>query len=149
MQVENEKKSDEKVITAVGAIIINEAFKMLIAKRPYDKPMPFKWEFPGGKLEENESLEKCCVREIKEELSVDIDVQEYLGYEDIVYKSKTFCLHFFIASMKDEHQDIKLNEHDEVQWVGIEDFERFDFPASKLPIIKQLKKTLSKKISEF
>lgn len=141
--------SNAKVIVAVGAVIINKDLKMLIAKRPFDKPMPYKWEFPGGKLEEGESLQACCIREIKEELTVDIEVQEYLGYEDIEYKHTMFCLHLYTASLKDESQSIRLNEHDEVQWVGLEDFDRYDFPASKLPFIKQLKKVLDAKKNDL
>ncbi|PHR57111.1 MAG: 8-oxo-dGTP diphosphatase MutT [Arcobacter sp.] len=134
----------DHLITAVGAAIINQDKKVLIAKRPEDKPMPNKWEFPGGKLEENESLEKCCIREIKEELDLDIKVEVYLGYENITYKGQEFCLHLYTASLKENEQDFKLNEHDEAQWVGLEDFNKYDFPASKLSFIKRLKKVLDK-----
>lgn len=148
-KISNEKKDSDimkdQLIIAVSVAIINQDKKVLIAKRPEDKPMPNKWEFPGGKLEKNESLEVCGAREIKEELDLDITVQEYLGYEDIVYKEKVFCLHLYAAVQKDLSQEIKLNEHDEVQWVGIEDFHKYDFPASKLPFIKQLKKVLEKR----
>jgi len=133
----------ENIIIAVGAVIINQDKKMLIAKRPLDKPMPNKWEFPGGKLEDNESLPECCIREIKEELNLDIEVNEYVGYEDILYKNKAFCLHLYTASLKDSSQTISLNEHDEMAWVSFEDFEKYDFPASKLSFIKKLKEVLN------
>lgn len=58
-----------KKIIAVGIALLNQQNKVLIAKCPEDKPLGLKWEFPGGKVEENETLEACIIREIKENLN--------------------------------------------------------------------------------
>jgi len=133
-------KTDKTV--AVGVVIIAEGKKVLIAKRKADKPMPNKWEFPGGKLERNETLEACGIREIKEELEVDIEIDEYVGYEDISYKDKEFCLHLYTGYLQDRHQELILNEHTELAWVAYEEFSDYDFPASKLSFMKKLKNIL-------
>ena len=133
-------------ITAEGVVMINDNNHVLIAKRKADKPMPLKWEFPGGKLEKNESLEACGIREIKEELELDIVIRQYLGVEEIHYNNKDFSLHLYTAEIKDKTQKLVLNEHDEVAWVGLEDFARYDFPASKLSFIKTLKSVLDKRV---
>ncbi len=128
-----------KIITAVGVVIINRQNKVLIAKRPADKAMPNKWEFPGGKLEENETLEECGIREIKEELELDIAIKEYIGYEDLSMKDKHFCLHIYTAYKVSEHQELVLNEHTDAAWVDISELVEYDFPATDLSFIKKLK----------
>jgi len=129
-------------IVAVGVAIINRDQKFLVAKRTADKPMPNKWEFPGGKLEKNETLQECGIRETKEELELDIKIEGYLGFENIHYKNKDFQLHLFTARLKDENQIFVLNEHSEAKWLGFEEFKEYDFPASKLKFVQELKKTL-------
>ena len=123
---------------------MNKGGKVLIAKRSPDKPMPNKWEFPGGKLEADETLEECAVREIKEELELDIQVDTYVGYEEILYESKNFTLHLFTAHLNDENQVLRLKEHTESRWVAFSDFDKYDFPANNLSFIKELKKQLER-----
>jgi len=129
-------------IVAVGIAIIDKDNKVLIAKRLPDKPMPDKWEFPGGKLEVGESLQECGKREIKEELELDITIDNYIGFENIKYDQKDFCLHLYTAHLSDENQNLKLNVHSQVQWVDLEEFENYDFPAKTLPFIEDLKKAV-------
>lgn len=136
-----------KVIEAVGVAIINKDEHVLIAKRTADKPMPNKWEFPGGKLEEGENLEACGVREIKEELELDIIIDSYLGFEDIYYKSKDFRLHLYSAHLSDEEQEFSLNEHTDAHWISFEAFDHYDFPASKLSFVNTLKELLDSRNS--
>ncbi|PHS57483.1 MAG: 8-oxo-dGTP diphosphatase MutT [Sulfurimonas sp.] len=125
-----------KVIIAVNIIIINKDKKVLIAKRPADKPMPNKWEFPGGKLEENESLEECGLREIKEELELDVIIDKYLGYDELTYKGQDFLLHIYTAHKADENQILKLNEHTDSKWVDVNELNNFDMPAKDLKFTK-------------
>ncbi len=133
-----------KTVIAVGVAIINKDKKVLIAKRKEDKPMPHKWEFPGGKLEVDETLQACGIREIKEELSLDIRINDYLGFEDIHYENRDFCLHLYSARLIDETQPFILHEHTDARWVDCKEFDRYDFPASKLAFTDALKKMLSK-----
>lgn len=135
---------NNNIIVAAGVAIINKDGELLIAKRSPDKPMPNKWEFPGGKLEADETLEECAVREIKEELELDVQVDTYVGYEEILYKSKNFTLHLFTAHLNDESQALRLNEHTEARWVDFSDFDKYDLPANKLSFIKELKKQLER-----
>lgn len=131
-----------ETITAVNVAIIDSFNKLLIAKRPADKPMPNKWEFPGGKLEENETLDECGIREIKEELDVDIVLEEYLGFEELTHEGREFCLHLYTAYKLDDTQVEKALEHSELQWVHVDDLLNFDFPAFDLPFIEKLKNSI-------
>jgi len=137
---------DKEVITAVGVVIINKRNKVLIAKRPNDKAMPNKWEFPGGKLEASETLQECGVREIQEELSLDICIDDYLGFEDLCSDNKNFCLHIYTAHKLNEYQILVLNEHTNFAWVDFNDLSKFDLPAIDLPFISKLKKLLLLKL---
>lgn len=134
----------KKAIEAVNVVIVNKDKKVLIAKRKPDKPMPNKWEFPGGKLEENETLRECGVREIKEELEIDVAIDEYVGYEDLEFDEKNFRLHIYTARKIDEKQELRLNEHTESAWVLIEELANYDFPAMDLPFMKKLENTLAR-----
>ncbi|MDA7818179.1 (deoxy)nucleoside triphosphate pyrophosphohydrolase [Sulfurimonas sp.] len=129
-------------ITAVNVAIIDKSKKVLIAKRPADKPMPNKWEFPGGKLEKNETLHECGVREIKEEMDLDVELDKYLGYEELVFENKDFTLHLFTANLKDHNQAFKLHEHTHGEWVFIDELINYDFPAFDIPFISKLRDIL-------
>jgi len=129
-------------IHAVNVVIINKEAKLLIAKRAADKPMPNKWEFPGGKVEPGENLEACGIREIKEELDLDIIIDTYLGAEDIKYKDKDFCLHLFTAYLESETSTFKLHEHSQAVWVEYKDLKDYDLPIYELSLMQGLKKIM-------
>ena len=126
----------KKAITAVNVIIINKDNKVLIAKRKPNQPMPDKWEFPGGKLEEDETLKECAHREIQEEIELDIVLDEYLGFEDIDYKGQVFSMHLYTARKLDENQVIVLNEHVECLWVELSELNSYDMPATTLSLVQ-------------
>ena len=134
----------KRVIKAVGVVVVDKNKKILIAKRKPDKPMPNKWEFPGGKLEENETLQECGIREIQEELNLDIVIDEYLGYENLEYASKSFCLHIYTAYKIKEEQKLELNEHTDYAWVEFSELVNYDFPAINLACLRNLESLLKK-----
>lgn len=123
-----------KTVVAVGVVIVNEENRVLIAKRKPDQPMPNQWEFPGGKLEEGESLAECASREIREELELDIITTEYIGYEDIHYKGTKFVLNLFFAKQVDIEQEVVLNEHTDFRWLQPSEVAQYDVPATHLKI---------------
>jgi len=68
---------DDLYYTPVTAAVIEKDGRVLIAKRKRAY-LGYLWEFPGGKMEEGESLEECLKREIEEELGIEIEVGGYL-----------------------------------------------------------------------
>lgn len=60
------------VIPVVGAVLQDDQGRVLLAQRPADKSMPYLWEFPGGKVERDESPENALVRELYEEVGLDV-----------------------------------------------------------------------------
>ena len=113
-----------KLINVVAAII-KKNNKYLIVQRNKNKHLGLKYEFPGGKVEENESFESALKREIQEELNIEINIYKKITEE--VYKDEKIdiILHYYLCSHK--KGTIKLNEHENLAWVEKKDFAQYDF----------------------
>lgn len=134
-----------KTIEVVGMAIIDDSNRVLIAQRPQNKSLANKWEFPGGKLEEGETLEKCIVREIKEELNLDVLPIQYIGQESFDYEHASVTLHLFIGRIISDSK-VVLHEHQKVKWTDISKLARYDFPEVDLPFIPRLERSVTKHI---
>ena len=115
------------------AVIFNEKNEVLIGQRPEGKDLALLWEFPGGKLEEGESIEECIKREIKEELDVEIKVEEFLLE---VNKGK-FSLQVYKGKIVDL-ENLKANVHSNLRWVLIKDLRKYQYPSADVDIIDYL-----------
>ena len=113
-----------KVIDVVAAIIKKDNL-YLVTQRNRNKHMGLKWEFPGGKVEANETLQEALTREIHEELNIDINIYEKLAEERYKDSEINIVLHYFLCSIKDG--TINLNEHEAIEWVDKTDFDKYDF----------------------
>jgi 8-oxo-dGTP diphosphatase len=124
------------MIKVICAIIIEDR-KVFAAQRSEHMKMPLKWEFPGGKIETGEDEAQCLIREIKEELSVDI--QPIKKLDEVVYQYADFeiCLIPFLSQLKT--RDIKLSEHAAFSWFSPEDALLLDWAKADLPLVRRLK----------
>ena len=91
-----------KMIDVTCAIIRNEEDEILIVQRGESTDHPFKWEFPGGKIHPGETREDCIIREIREELSIDIVIVSLLPDVEHDYGFKQIRLIPFICDTLDE-----------------------------------------------
>ena len=73
-----DSKSISDIVKVTAAILVKDN-KIIIAKRGPDDRVAHKWEFPGGKVEINETPEQCLKREMKEEFDIDVSVGKYMG----------------------------------------------------------------------
>lgn len=103
------------MINVTCAIIRNEDDEILVVQRGKDTDHPFKWEFPGGKVQKGESDEECILREIREELSIDIVIRLRLPDVKHDYGHKHIRLIPFVCDTLDEFPI--LSEHIEFKWV--------------------------------
>ena len=108
--------------------IIYKNNKFLIAQRNLKKDQGGLWEFPGGKVEKNESYENALIREIKEELNADIEVDEYVGENVHHYPEKDIKLIFYKAKLLSEQ--IELLEHEGYEWITKEEKDKFEFAGA-------------------
>ena len=113
--------------TDVVAAIIKKDNLYLVAQRNRDKHMGLKWEFPGGKVDPGETLQEALVREIYEELNIDINIHEKLAEERYKDNEINISLHYFLCTIKDGV--INLNEHEAMAWANKENFNQYDFVA--------------------
>lgn len=123
-----------KKVTA-GIIIDNN--KILIAQRGVNEKLAGKWEFPGGKIEQGEIPEACLKREIKEELELDIEVGRFLGESIFTYPNGEIKLIAYFAALVGGN--IKLSVHDKVEWITIDEVDKYDFAPADIPLVKKLK----------
>ena len=83
----------------VVAAVLKDKEKFLIAKRGDNQSFPSKWEFPGGKVEKGESFENALIREIKEELNVNINVLKKIASEKVEVNNVIISIHYFYAEI--------------------------------------------------
>ena len=123
-----------KTIEVVAAIIKKED-KIFATQRGYGEFKDW-WEFPGGKMEAGETPEAALVREIKEELSTDINVDKFLYTVDYDYPNFHLTMHCYICSLLCEA--LHLNEHEAAKWLDLETIHSVNWlPADEilLPMI--------------
>ncbi|RJS63027.1 (deoxy)nucleoside triphosphate pyrophosphohydrolase [Priestia filamentosa] len=122
----------------VVAAIIKDKDKILIAKRNSKDHLAGKWEFPGGKIEPDETPEECLAREIREELRVDIEIGSF--YDDNIYGSKDQAIHLLFYWAEVMNGEVTAVVHDDVKWITIKELARFDFAPADIPIVKRLER---------
>lgn len=134
-----------KHLEVVCALIINDKNEIFICQRGKGQ-LKYKWEFPGGKIEEGESKEHAIVREIKEELSGTIEVVRYLGFATHEYKEleKPFSITMYAYSAKLVEGDLILSEHIDSKYVHIDEFNTIDFAQADIKLIENIKDELKK-----
>ena len=109
----------------VVAAIIKKNNQYLIVQRNKNKYMGLKWEFPGGKVDENESFESALKREIQEELNIEINIYKKITEEAYKDEKIDIILHYYLCTKKGG--TITLSEHENLAWVIKKDFEKYDF----------------------
>ena len=121
----------------VTAGIIKQNEKILIGRRKPGKHLAGFWEFPGGKLEENETPEDCLRREILEELGINIKVLSHFMDSIFHYPEKSICLMAYYCEFIEG--EIILTDHDKAEWIALNEFGKYEFAPADKPIVAALK----------
>lgn len=117
----------------VACAIIENNNLVLAAQRSRHMPLPLKWEFPGGKIEAGETPDTCLLRELREELAVEIDIRHQLPTRTHSYPDFTVTLHPFVCLL--HSGEITLLEHQAIAWTAPEQLHQLDWAEADLPII--------------
>lgn len=125
-----------KKIEVVAAVIVNEKNEIFCARRKNEGPLALKWEFPGGKIEKGESLTEALVREIEEEFSTKIKVNDFIMTVKHQYDTFHITMHAFYATVI--NGDLVLNEHTDFKWLKNEELFSLDWAEADIPIVKAL-----------
>jgi 8-oxo-dGTP diphosphatase len=125
-----------KKIKQVSAAIIIEDDKILITRRSINQSNAGCWEFPGGKIEPNETIQECLRRELQEELCVDSEVFDILT--ESTYKYEFGEIHLIAIEAKLLNKDIKLTVHDKFLWIPVTDLLTYNLSPADIPIAEEI-----------
>jgi 8-oxo-dGTP diphosphatase len=117
----------------VACAIIERDGKVLAVQRSERMKLPLKWEFPGGKIKQGESPEQCVVREVSEELNVQITTVQSLPSVSYDYSDFSVTLYPFICTIVSG--EITLSEHKTLLWLSSRELSSLDWVAADFPII--------------
>ena len=124
------------MIIVVAALIEKEG-KYLIAKRSTGDENVFgKWEFPGGKVEINETEKNAIEREIKEEFEINIMAIKFITNNTCEYPNKIVDLRLY--ECKYLSGDFKLHDHSEYAWIDLNEILDYDLAKADIPLAKYL-----------
>lgn len=127
------------MINVVAAIIIDNN-KIFIAERNKNKSQGGLWEFPGGKIESGETKEQALIREIKEELDMDIIVKE--EFTNIVYNYPDKTINLTSLICQKTSNNYKLLEHESFAWVTLDELNNYEFAPADILIVDKILKNL-------
>jgi 8-oxo-dGTP diphosphatase len=123
----------------VTAAVVTDGGRVLITQRKKEASQGLKWEFPGGKVEEGEDPEHCVVREIKEELNMDVEVRDIFKVVMHRYKDRNILLLAYLC----RHTGgvpAPVGCRD-LAWVPVERLADYDLAAADVPIAEKLRAT--------
>jgi len=126
-----------KTIEVAAALVFRDG-KLLITQRPAGSHLAGLWEFPGGKREPQETFEACLVRELREELAMEVEVGELVESLTHAYPDKTVHLEFFQCRWK--QFEPQLLGCAAIQWITVEDLDRYAFPAADARLLDLLRR---------
>ena len=123
----------------VVAAIIRRGNEIFATQRGYGEWKDW-WEFPGGKMEAGETPEEALKREIREELSTEISVDEFLCMVEYDYPKFHLKMHCYLCSLLTEA--LHLNEHEAARWLSASELESVKWLPADWQIIELIKDRL-------
>jgi 8-oxo-dGTP diphosphatase len=126
-----------KRIHIVAAIIFNQdKSQIFITKRPDDKHQGGFWEFPGGKVESDETIEQAMIRELDEEIGILVTEQALFEHLEYDYPDKS--LKFDFVSVTAFENEPYGKEGQEGRWVEVSRLSEYAFPEANVPILERV-----------
>lgn len=121
----------------VAAAVIYVKGQFLLSKRKAEQHQGNKWEFPGGKIDQGESVEQALIRELKEELDIEVNEQQAFVNLDFEYPEKKVSLYFqLVTEFSGQEKGV---EGQEVAWFDPEQIQQLTFPDANLPVLEKIK----------
>ena len=124
---------------AVGLVFDDD--QLLIQRRPDEGLLGGLWEFPGGKQEDGETMETACRRELKEELGIDVAVEDLFYTLSHAYSHFKITLHAFRCHIEDGPPEAR--EDQPFTWVGLDELDDYAFPRANRRLIEELERRQS------
>lgn len=140
LYINKTKEKNMKQVTAVAGVITNEKGEILCTLRDKGKYdyVSYKWEFPGGKLEAGETNEQALVRELHEELEIDVKVEGFC-YQ-IEHDYPDFHLSMAVYNCKLLSNSLKVNVHKDIKWLPKSELLTLDWAPADIPAVLSILK---------
>ena len=127
-------------VTRIGIAIVHDRGRFLVGRRTGAQVLAGKYEFPGGKAIDGESMEACAIRECLEETGMPIDVQRRLNVTRHRYPHGEVELHFYLCSCRGEKNRSEV--HEPFEWVDQHALDSLDFPEANRDVLTLLQQAL-------
>ncbi len=124
----------------VAAAVVEQDGRILVTRRQPGVHLEGHWEFPGGKCRPDETLERCLVRELQEELAVDASVGPELFTTRHDYGERVVELHFFRCRL---HGEPRPQLGQDLRWVLRQELDTLQFPPADAELVKRLARDTS------
>lgn len=112
--------------------------RVLLAQRPPGKMMAGLWEFPGGKVEAGETPEHALIRELREELGINILPEDLSYFTEIIHPYESFTLHMKLYLCRHWQGEPHPHEGQQLQWAHPNAMAAIPMPAADVPLVKEL-----------
>lgn len=116
-----------------AAIIENQNGEILLVRRKQSKRQAGCWEFPGWKIEEGETPQQCLIRELREEMNLNIKVSNYIGENIHTYDQGAIRL--VVYKGKIASGEIKLADHDQYEWISVQGLKNTNLTPANIPLL--------------
>jgi A/G-specific adenine glycosylase len=126
----------KQVVVAIAIVFDREGRRVLICRRPHDTVLPNYWEFPGGKADPGEALSDCAVREVREELGVEVKAVKQLETIEYHYPHAFVKLHPFVC--RHVSGEVQLLAAQDAKWLEPEEIKGYKFPEANEPLIERV-----------
>lgn len=125
-----------KPVVRVAAAIIEDGGRFLVARRGPTQKMAGLWEFPGGKIEADETPQQCIVRELAEELAIEatagaVVAEHRHDYDDV-------CVHLIAVKIEAFSDGVEMSVHDQLDWVSLDHLLKRDLAPADIPIAEAI-----------
>ena len=134
--------SDRPLVLVAAAALVDTDNRVLIARRPEGKTMAGLWEFPGGKVQDGETPEQALVRELREELGIDVCLTCLAPFCFASHAYDTFHLLMPLYLCRTWEGEIVPRESQEIAWVRAMRLADYPMPPADLPLIPWLRDLL-------
>ena len=126
------------IVLVVAAALVDAEGRVLIAQRPEGKMLGGLWEFPGGKVEPGESPETALIRELKEELDIDVTQDAITPFAFVSHAYETFHLLMPRYICRRWEGQVQSREGQALKWVRPADLRSYAMPPADEPLVAAL-----------